>query len=292
MDISKKKGTERFYRRKTAIRLFAFISGLVFAVLFSIALVRDFIPDRQIFAIGADMFELTQYFVLICIAVCFIYCRTAIPKESQAREGALENAPKSYEYTEYYKTDRKTVKFIRYACTAMLIAEGCVRLFLFFKGEMFSQPVVAVTVLSLILVFPLALYFSPELSDLTLPGYRKVHMVYGTIGLFWFIMMLVYFYFDKSVSLASPYRLMEQINLVFVLLAVIGEIRLHTSAPSKRGYLATLCAGFITSFSFTVGRIAMLFCGKFVSAEDTVYIFMGAAFALYLGMRMFFYDEY
>ncbi len=292
MELNEKKGLESFYRRKLAVRLLAFVSGLLTAVLFSVALVRDFLPDKQIFSIGASLFQNTLYISLGAMMACILFCTFAIPKEKRKQESHLADAPESYNFEEYFRLDGSMMRFCRYACAVLLLAQGVVRMYLFVTGKLLLTPPFLLTALSVFLLFPLVLYFVPEIAQMTVGGNKKAHLGYGSVGLFWFVLIIIYFYYDRTVSLSSPYKLMCQIVLISTLLAITEEIRYQTSAPAPRARLATLCAAFIATFGFSLARIVMLICGKAVGVEDTVTVFIGLAFALYFGARLLFYDEY
>ncbi len=292
MKINEKKGIERFYRRKLAVRLFAFVCGLLTAILFSVALVRDFLPDRQIFEIGARLFYDTVYISLGMMLVCFLFCAFAIPKEKKDPDSRLADAPEGYEFIEYHRLDNPIMKFFRYACAVLLFAQGAVRVYLFVTGNLLLDPAFFITTLTVFLIFPLVIYFVPELAQILAGGNKKAHLGFGTVGLFWFVLMVIYHYYDRTVVLSSPYKLMYLIMLIITLLALTEEIRYQTSLPAIRARLATLCSAFIATFGFSVSRAVMLICGKSVSLEDTVSVFIGLAFALYFGARLVFYDEY
>ncbi len=285
-ELCSKKGTEADYRLKAAVRLFAFAAGVLCAVLFSVALVRDFIPETQIFEYGARLFQNTLYLSLGLSTVCIAFCAFALKKKAMSDDGIFEP------YAEYYRTDNLFVKLCRFFCAAVLLAQCAVRAYLLVTDGLLPHPSAVITSLSIVLMLPLCLYFVPEIAQRTAPGYKKAHLVYGTIGAFWFVMMVLYYYFDKTVAIASPYKLMTQITYIASLLAIIEEIRLHTSYPAPRGRLSTLCFAFITTFGFNAARTVMLICGKVCTSEDTVGIFIGIALSVYFGVRLFFYDEY
>ncbi len=291
LNLEEKKGIESFYKRKLSVRLVAFAMGFLSAVLFSVALVRDFIPDKQIFEQGATLFRTTVYLNIFFGLACIAFCAFAIPKVKKNPDDKLYDAPEGYALEDSYRADKLGMKLCRYASAVLLLAQGCVRFYLFFSGALFSQANIIITAMSVALIFPLALYFVPEISQMTARGYKKVHLVYGSAGLFWFVCTIIYYYYDKSVAITSPYRLMYQIMLVAVLLAITEEIRCSTVIQAPRARLGTLCAAFIPTFGFTVGRIVMLACGKSCGLDDTVSIIIGLAFAVYFGARLFFYDE-
>ncbi len=292
MKLNEKKGIERFYYRKLGVRVFALIGGLITAVMFSIALVRDFLPSKQIFEIGAELFQNTLYISLVMMLACFLFCAFAIPKENKDPNSRLADAPEDYKFSEYYRLDNPIMRFCRYACAILLSAQGAVRMYLFAVGELLAEPAFIVTSLSVFLIFPLVLYFLPELAQPLAGGNKKAHLGFGAVGLFWFVLTVIYHYYDNTVALSSPYKLMLQIMLIAVLLAMTEEIRYQTSAPALRARLATLCSAFIAAFGFSVSRIVMLICGKAVGLDDTVSVFIGLAFAVYFGARLLFYDEY
>ncbi len=292
MELNEKKGLESFYRRKLSVRLFALAGGMLTAVLFSIALVRDFLPDKQIFEIGSVLFGNTVYLSIGMMLVCMLFCAFFIPKEKKNESARLADAPDSYRRGEYYRLESPIMKFCRYACAVILLAQGAVRVYLFIAGELLFDSLFIVTTLTVFLIFPLVVYFMPEVIQTGSDGNKKIHLGFGSVGLFWFVSMVIYYYYDRTVSLSSPYKLMSQIMLISVLLALTEEMRYQTSAPAPRARLATLCAAFIATFGFSLARIVMLICGKAVSIEDTVMVFVGLAFAIYFGARLVIYDEY
>ncbi len=285
-ELCSQKGTEDNYRLKSAVRLLALFAGALCAVLFSVALVFDFIPEKQIFEYGKGLFQSAIYLSLGLSALCFIFCGIALKKKARSEDAPFEP------YYEYYTTDNMFVKVCRYACAVILLAQGGVRAYLFSVGGLLPHPSVVVTVLSVVLIFPLCLYFVPEISQKTAQGYKNAHLVYGAVGVFWFVIMVIYLYFDKTVVISSPYKLMCQITYIAQLLAIVEEIRLHTSCPAPRARLATLCFAFITSFGFNIGRVIMLISGNVCTVEDTVTVIIGTVLSLYFGERLVFYDEY
>ncbi len=285
-NLSLKKGTEDNYTFKLVLRAAAAFCGVVCAVLFSVALVRDLIPDKQIFEYGSNLFKGTMYASVILSLVCMIFA-ALIPKNK-----TKDNDAELPEYPEYYRTDSVIMKVCRMLCAVVILAQGGVRAYLFFIGGLLPHPSAVITALSVVLVFPLCLYLVPEISQKTAPGFKNTHLAFGAIGVFWFVLMVIYLYFDKTIVLSSPYKLMCQLAYISQLLAIVEEIRSHTSFPAPRARLATLCFGFITTFSFNVGRVVMMIGGKICSAEDAVNAVIGAALAVYFGARLFFYDEY
>lgn len=284
---NKSRGLEENYIRKRAVRIFAAASSFAAGVLFILAFAVSFEPETALFGHGDMLFPAGAVICIVSCVICAIYCRFAIPKNKET--GSV--LPDENKFEQYYRLDSGAMKAARYVCAGALFAEGIVRIYLLFRGDLSSsvQPIVAI--LAVLLFLPLTLYFVPEISSLTAPAYPKIHLVYGLAGVLWFIFNVIYLYFDRSVALSSPYTLFIQIMLLAIMLAVVYEIKMRTDSPSPRMRLATLCIAVILTGGFTLGRITMLICGKVVSPDDVTGIVTAAGFTVYLFARLFFYDE-
>lgn len=285
---SRNRGLEENYTKKRAVRIFAAGASILSGIFFIIAFIVSFEPETALFKRGDMLFAAGSTICLISCLLCIAYCAFVIPKNKEEGQVLPEEIDK---YERFYTLDSGAMKAARCFCAGALLVEGIVRIYLLFSGKMSVLPAPAVAVLAVLLFIPLMMYFVPELAAFTAPAYPKVHLVYGMVGILWFIANVIYSYFDRTIPLSSPYTLFIQIMLLAVMLAVVYEIKLHTDNPSPRMYLAFLCVAVILTGGFTLGRAAMLICGKVVSADDVAGIVTSAGFAVYLFARLFYYRE-
>lgn len=286
---NKSRGLEENYNKKRTVRIFAAGASLLSGIFFIIAFIFSFEPETALFKRGDMMFFAGE---MVCLAACLIavlFCRFLIPENKEtASESPL---PEENRFDRYYVLDSGAMKAARCFCAGALLIEGAVRIYLLFSGKLSVLPSPVVAVLAVMLFLPLMLYFVPEIASLTAPSYPKVHLVYGLIGVLWFIVNIIHSYFDRSLALSSPYTLFVQIMQLSVMLAIVYEIRMRTDSPAPRLRLAALCIAVILTGGFTLGRIAMLICGKIVSADDVAGIVTAAGFTVYLFARLFYYEE-
>ncbi len=286
MDL-RNKGLEASYKIKCALRLSSALSALILAVLFSIAFFMHFEADTSLFKSGSRLIYVTETLALVISAVLALLTFILVPKS----DGMPQVFPSEAEYKPYYKVEPMPLKLSRYLAAALVLAEGAVRTFLMLSGKLqiFISPFL--TALMLVLTVPLALFFLPELVNKLTPGYEKTHLWCGVFGLFWFILNAINIYFDNTVALASPYRIFCQLAFLAVMLATVYEIKFRTDVPFTRARLSALLSAFPICAGFTFGRVIMLLSDKAVSADDTALIFTFVGFSVYLGARLFCYDE-
>lgn len=280
------KGLENNYFRKRGVRIFTLASALVTAVLFSLALALDFEPESCLFKNGSVLAVIAQAAAYVLGAASVVLSFVLVPKEP-VEEGLL---PNENEYFDYYTLDCQFVKILRICVAVLLITQGAVRTVVVITGSekaAIPMPLMAVLLIS---VFPLAMYFIPELTDkIKLNG--RTHVIFGTVGLVWFFLNVVNSYLVKDYPLSSEYRLMEQVCYVVMLLAITYEIRYRLDGTKLRARLATLSLATVIGFGFGFGRVVMLVCGKTVSFSDVCSVFSLFALSLYFGARIFFYEE-
>lgn len=281
------KGLEPSYKVKCILRLSALGAATVSALLFSLAFFLHFEPEFTLFKAGRSLIYISETVTLAFSAVLSLLTFILIPK----RELPTRVFPSEAEYKPYYRVEPMPLKISRYLTAAFLLLQGAVRAYLTLSGRLASFISPFFAALMLLLTVPLALYFLPELTDKVAPEYKKTHLVCGTLGLLWFFLNVINIYFDTTVALASPYRMLTQLAFLLVMLMILYEIKLHTAFPFVRARLASLLAAFVTVSGFTVGRIVMLLCGKAVSADDTALVFVFVGFSLYMGARLFYYNE-
>ncbi len=286
MDI-RNKGLEPSYKIKCALRLSSALSALALAVMFSLAFFLHFESDTSLFKSGSRLIYVTEILSLVFSAVLAILTFILVPKS----EGVPQVFPEEAEYKPYYKVEPTPLKLSRYLAAALILAEGAVRAFLILSGKLqiFISPFLAA--IMLVLTVPLALFFLPEIVNKLTPGYEKTHLWCGMLGIGWFVLNVINGYFNNTVAHSSPYRALCQLTFLTVMAALLYEIKLHTDTPFKRARLASLLAAFPVSAGFTLGRIVMLISGKAVSADDTATVFIFVGLSVYLGAKLFFYDE-
>ncbi len=284
---AKNKGLESSYKVKRALRLFSAFSALTLAVLFSLAFFLHFEADTQLFKSGSRLIYVTEMLSVVISAALALLPFILVPKS----DGMPQVFPGEAEYKPYYKVEPMPLKLSRYFAAALILAEGAVRFFLMISGRLqtFTSPFL--TAVMLVLTVPLALYFLPEVVNKLTPEYEKTHLICGTLGIGWFVLNVINAYFDNTVAYSSPYRALCQLSFITVMAYLVYEIKFRTDAPFKRARLSALLAAFPISAGFTFGRLIMLLSGKSVSADDTALVFIFLALSVYLGMRLFFYDE-
>ena len=283
----KNKGLESSYKVKCVLRLTSAAAALILAVMFSLAFILHFEADTTLFKGGSRLIYVAEItaviFTVLLTALTFIL----IPKKSSDEQVFPDEA----EYKPYYKVEPMPLKLSRYFAAACILSEGAVRAYLMAIGRLQTFIPPFFTAVMLVLSIPLALYFLPEAVNKLTPGYEKTHLWFGTAGIVWFMLNVVNIYFDTTVTYASPYRVLSQLCFLFVMVSLIYEIKLRTDAPFVRARLAALTSAFPITAGFTVGRVMMLLTGKSVSADDTALIFTFIGFSVYLGIRLFCYDE-
>ena len=280
------KGLEAHYRKKRAMRITSAVSALISAVLFGTALVKDFEPDKQLFAHGSYLFGVAAAFTALACITVFILCLTVIPKEA-ATEPVF---PAENEHKAYYSVDEIETKIVRVLTALGLIALVTVRISLVASGKLGNAASFPLTMITTFLAVPFAFYFIPEVTD-RLFANQKAHLACGCFGIAWFIFLVVEKYFESGYVLSSPYRLTEQLLMLTLMLFTVYEIKMHTSTRAPRLRLAFLCVSLTFCFGFTAARCAMLMCEKTVSAENTAIIIFEFFFSLYLAIRAYHYSE-
>ncbi len=286
MDL-RNKGLEASYKIKCALRLISAISALTLAVLFSLAFFWHFEADTSLFKAGSRLIYVTETLAIVVFVALPLLTFLLVPKS----DGVPQVFPSEAEYKPYYKVESMPLKLSRYLASAVILAEGSVRIYLMISGKLqiFISPFL--TAIMLMLSVPLALYFLPELVNKLTNGYEKTHLICGTLGIGWFILNVINTHFNNTVAYSSPYRALCQLTFLAVMVALVYEIKFRTDAPFTRARLSTLLAAFPICAGFTFGRVIMLLSGKAVSADDTALVFTFVGFSVYLGARLFCYDE-
>ncbi len=285
-DNTRVKGLEAHYRKKRILRIAAAVSALISAVLFGMALIRDFVPQNQLFTHGSYLFGIAAAFTALTCLTVFILCLTVIPKEDTAEP----IFPKGNEHKAYYSADEIETKIVRALTALGLIAFTAVRISLIVSGKLGNSASLLLTIMATFLAVPFAFYFIPEVTD-RLFASHNAHLVSGCFGVAWFLCLVVEKYFDYGYVLSSPYRLTEQLLLLTLMLFTVYEIKMHTSTRAPRLHLALLCVSLIFCFGFTAARCAMLMCEKTVSVENTAVILFEFFFSLYISIRAYHYNE-
>lgn len=280
------KGLETHYRKKRALRVVSAVSAIISAVLFGMALVKDFFPENQLFAHGSYLFGIAAAFTALACVTVFILCLTIIPREAETEP----IFPPENEHKAYYSVDEIETRIVRVLTALGLIAFTAVRISLVTSGKLGDAASFPLTMITTFLAVPFAFYFIPEVTD-RLFASQKAHLACGCFGIAWFICLVVEKYFDHGYVLSSPYRLTEQLLLLTLMLFTVYEIKMHTDTRAPRLHLAFLCVAFIFCFGFTAARCAMLMCEKTVSAENTAIILFEFFFSLYLAIRAYHYNE-
>ena len=280
------KGLETHYRKKRALRITSAVTALISAVLFGMALVKDFVPQNQLFTHGSYLFGIASAFTALACITVFILCFALIPKEAEPEP----IFPKENEYKAYYSADEIETRLVRILTALGILAFTAVRISLITSGKLGDASSFAFTAITTFIAVPFALYFIPEVTD-RLFASTKAHLACGMFGIIWFICLVVEKYFDHGYVLSSPFRLAEQLLLLTLMLFTVYEIKMHTDTRAPRLHLAFLCVALIFCLGFTLARCAMIMCEKTVSAENTVTILLEFFFSLYLAVRAYHYSE-
>ena len=285
MDKLAGKDIEKYYFRKRAVRIFALLSAVVCAVLFSAALVLEFDTDKGIYAQDAVFAPLAETAAAVCSLAAVIMC-IFIPKEKET-----ENLfPEENRYDFYFRFDPLPVKAARYVTALVIFLESLADFVMVSLAEnyLFSP---WFEIVRLVLAFALALYFVPELADMSAGFLGKAHLYCGSVGCLWFFFTVIKSYFDMSLPISSHYRSAEHLCVILCLLGILFDIKLRTGALSIKRRLAFLSVGFIVSFGFNFGRLVMLLFGKNPSFFDTVTMIYCLTLSVYFGARLLFYTE-
>ena len=289
------KGAEKSYFRKRAVRIYALSAALVCAVMLSLALGIDFDPQKQIFKNGSVLAAISFYGTLLLTAVAVILPFVLIPKE-KTDEPSL---PDMEEYKGYYNLDNTFVKVLRICVATVLMLQGVVRLVVTFAGIELPSFMRAqaygltynVSIVAMLTVFPLALYFLPEVLEKLGDVNGRLHLVFGSVGLIWFMFNLLEAYFDKLRPLSSEYAQLIQVAYAVMLLAVTYEIKYRLDPSSVRSRLATSGAACVIGFGLGIGQLVMAVSVGQISLGATALSVSMLAVALYFGARIFFYEE-
>ncbi|MBQ9691764.1 MAG: hypothetical protein IJV70_01245 [Clostridia bacterium] len=279
------KDIENHYFRKRAVRMFALLSAVVCAVIFSAALVLEFDTEKGVYAQNAVFAPLAETAAVLCSLAAAIMC-VFIPKEKETEY----LFPEENRYDFYFRFDPLPVKAVRYVTALVIFLESLADFVMVsLEGNYLFSP--WFEILRLVLAFALALYFVPELADMGGGFFGKAHLYCGSVGCLWFFFTVIKCYFDMSLPIPSHYRIAEHICLILCLLGIMFDIKLRTGALSIKRRLAFLSVGFIVSFGFNFGRLVMLLFGKNPSFFDTVIMIYCLAFSVYFGARLLFYTE-
>ena len=281
------KGLEPSYKIKCALRLASAFSAGLLGVLFSIAFFLHFEPETSLFKAGSILIRITMLLAVI-ISVILAVLTFALIRKTKAEEQVF---PVEAEYKPYYKIEPVAIKTSRYVVAALIMGELAVKCFLVLRGksQIFLSPFLSSVML--LLSIPLVLFFLPEVANKLTPEYEKTHLFFGSFGLIRFLLEAVNIYFDNTVAYSSPYRILNQISLLLVMLMLVYEIKFHTDTPFTRARLASLLAAFTLASSFTLGRVVMLISGKSVSVYDTATVFAMVGLSVYMGVKLYYYDE-
>lgn len=286
MDKLAGKDIEKYYFRKRAVRIFALISAVVCAVLFSIALVSEFDTAKGVYAQNAIFAPIAETAVVVCSFAALIMCAVIVPREKETEH----LFPEENRYDFYFRFDPLPVKAVRYITALIIFLQSLADFVMVALSEsyLFSP---WFEIVRLLLAFALALYFVPELTDMSAGFLGKAHLYCGTVGCFWFFFTVIKCYFDMSFPIPSHYRITEHLCVIFCLLGVLFDIKLRTGAGSIRSRLAFLSIGFILSFSFSFGRMVLLLFGKPLSFFEVVIAVYTLILSIYFGARLIFYTE-
>lgn len=281
------KGLEPSYKIKCILRLSSAFSAVFLAVMFSLAFFLHFEAETSLFKAGSILIRISMLLSVIFSLTLAVLTFVLVRKNREDEQVF----PSEAEYKPYYKVEPVAVKISRYLAAALILGEFVIKLFLTLSGksEAFLSPFL--TSIMLLLSVPLAFFFLPEVTNKLTPGYEKTHLYLGSIGIIRFLLDVINIYFDNTVAYASPYRILSQISLLLVMLMLVYEIKKHTDVPFLRARLASLLAAFTLSASFTVGRVVMLLSGKAVSGYDTATVFTMVGLSVYMGVKLFYYNE-
>ncbi len=284
---AKNRGLEKYYKIKCILRFTAAGMAFISAVLFSLAFFFDFEGKSQLFRSGSRLIFIAEFltviFCVIIVALTFIF----VPKQ----EKEIPIFPTDAEYKPYYRVEPLPMKISRYFVAAVILSEGVVRAVLIINGGLKFSLSPFLSAVMLVLTVPLSLFFIPEIVNKLTPGYEKTHLICGTIGVLWFFLNTINIYFNYETALASPYRIIQQLTFIITLLMLVYEIKFHTDVPYVRARLAFLLSAFVLTCGFTFGRLVMLLSGKSVSADDTALIITFIGLSVYMGTKIFYYDE-
>ena len=286
MDKLAGKDIEKHYFQKRAVRIFALISALICAILFSVALVLEFDSEKGVYAQKAVFAPLAEGAAVICSLVAVVMCAIIIPKEKDEEH----IFPEENRYDFYFRFDPLPVKAVRYITALVIFLESLADFVIVSLSEsyLFSP---WFEIVRLILAFALALYFVPELADMSKGFFGKAHLYCGSVGCIWFFFTVIKCYFDMGMPIQSHYRIADHLCIILCLIGIVFDIKLRTGARSIKRRLAFLSVGFIAGFSFNFGRLIMLLFGKGPSFFEMLTMVYGLILSLYFGVRLLFYTE-
>jgi len=281
------KGAEASYFRKRTVRLYTLCATVALAVVTSLALAIDFDPKKQLFDNGSVLGAIAFYSALGLTAVSLILPFILIPRQ-KPEESAL---PDGDRYAFYYTLDNSFIKILRLCVFSVIILQGVVRAVSILLNVEKAYLPTPVTYVMLLLVTPLAMYFVPEVTERIKAANGRAHMIFGSVGLIWFILNVLEAYFDKSVSLASEYITLTQLTCIVTMLALVYEMRYHLDGTKLRVRLATSCAACVLGIGFGFAQLVMLVSVGQVSFEATSVGVTLLSLGVYFGARIFFYEE-
>ncbi len=287
MDKTVLNGTEDFYFQKRIVRMVSLALAAVLTVLFSLALCMSFDTEHAIFKEGDTLGGVAFYASLAACAVAFILPFALVRRAKPSQD----TFPAENEYTRYYKLDNSFIKILRIAVAVIILIQGGINAV--FTGSRLSadmgEKAYAVSALLIILAAALALYFVPELTEMS--GSVSLHLGCGMLGMLWLLAVTFVTYFDRTYPLASSYTVLSEVGYMLALLAFTYELHYRFTGTHIRARLASCCSAFVLNFGFGVGKLVMLMVQGQVSYGDTASSFLMLAISVYFGARIFFYSE-
>ena len=295
-------GLESCYYRKRAVRMAGLIAGVIAAVLFSLALSLEFEPKICFFKHDSILAPIAIVATIVMCVAVLVLPFVILPKQ-KTEQGVF---PEENRYLNYYTTDLTFVKILRMCVAAVIFAQGIVRTVRIFIGvealpvmpvkehpsyTMLATIAVLFYAVMLLSLFAFGMYFIPEVADRYPKTNGRLHLILGSLGVFWAALNIINNYYDKSYGLSSQYRLMEQLCFVAVMLATVYEIRYRLDGTKVRTKLATTAAAFVLCFGFNAARVVMMITVGAVNGTDVCNTFMLLALSAYYGARLFFYEE-
>ncbi len=240
------------------------------AVVFQNILTKHYVDEQNgLYKIGVS--TPMVFYVFVSIAVLFILTAVVVMR--------MDSLPKDLKYGSVMTTIFSFVAAVLVALAALMFFKG--ERIVDFQGNLSN--VYKLRNVCAFLAIPSAMYY---LSVAFSGKVKKMHTV--ILSFFPLILTLVYLmsvYFDKTQMLNDPYRIMQQVALVLLMLYQLFETRAYIGKSKPIIYfMITNIAILFVSIAFVPDALSLIKDG-FKLTENNVFSLYGAGMVLYLVSR-------
>ena len=139
-------------------------------------------------------------------------------------------------------------------------------------------------IVSLVFALPAAMYFIA--SSLKNDADPKKLAWLSMCVIVWAGFYLISLYFDIDSPIKSPVRILNQLSLLAVMLAMVFETRILLSVARPRLYFAVTLSAVLLLALANVSDIALIIAGVRLPSEDSAFRLAQIAMMLYFGARL------